>query len=150
MAEFSNHRIHDQMVQALREAYEQGFKDGIAHLAETAKGLAHAPPEMLTHSGKKAFKLKIGHASKNRKLVLTVPRGTTEKHIERAFLESAPKSLSPTQAIRVALETGAENIAETSARRAIERLEKRGVIERIPGTVTWRAKKDLRPVSIVS
>ena len=136
--------LHDELSKALKREYERGRADGLAQAERAIQALM---------PGKgKAERLAPESSRRSREAnkpstVGTIPRGQTEQAVEAAFRNAAPRPLSPIQVVRKAREHDGTVLAETSARRAIDRLEYKGVIERIDGTVTWRIAPKLRSVS---
>lgn len=112
-----------------REAYVDGYKAGYTAAMAAVRKLASqsAAPNAGSPANPSGAKM-IGNNS--------MPRGATTVAVERILRSVAPRALSPTQVIQE--NEDGKRLAETSVRRALDKLVKRGVAEQVGDSKTWR------------
>jgi hypothetical protein len=120
-----------------REAYADGYKAGHAAAMDAVKKFA-SQPAAPTASSPSELSVGKGIAGKS------MPRGATLLAVDQILRSVAPRALSPIQVIQLSKDDNP--LAETSVRRALEKLVERGVAEQVGDSKTWRsvAKRSLR------
>lgn len=122
---------------ALRAAYEDGFAACAALFQEEfAKLLAKLTPRQAAVRRVVRERPARDHQSAGR----TVPRGLTREAVERAYRSpaGAKGGLSPMGVVYYCQENDGIQLAETSVRRAIDHLQKEGIIARVGKNAVWR------------
>jgi hypothetical protein len=108
-----------------REAYADGYAAAMKAVIKFASQPA-APPAG-SHPKPSNAKTIAG---------MTAPRGATVLAVEQILRSVAPRALSPIQVIQLGEDDG--RLAETSVRRALDRLVERGVAEQVGDSKSWR------------
>ncbi len=120
------------LIQRISEnEFNRGYKAGLEAIQQA---LQHVPP-VSTH---RLTESKIDFSTNMEKAFGILPRGVSLQMVESIFRAAPSKALSPVQVAALIEDRDGKKMAETTLRRAIEKLENSGTIERIAGTPTWR------------
>ena len=133
--------------QAIDTARSEGFAEGFGvamRMVQEFSGSALAPegPKSRPTAKVRARPGSLPSTPKGRvrlsdvPYVARVPGGVADTLVERAYQSISPRAAGPTE-IQYLVKNAGSDLPETSVRRAIDRLESRNKIRRIPGTTTW-------------